>query len=208
MASTTPSTTPVLLQIVLSGASVSVANTCTIPLDVLKVRMQLQNANTDGVRIGMVICIFFRSPLFVFLVSPRCQKKKKKNSFPSTSLTVFLNAPESAPLTETHKCVAHEKNKLKKQVKTATSLFSTEGPRAFYNGLGPALARGVFYGGTRLGLYSPLRDAISSMFDGDESVESGRNRGGEASTSFGAGLAAGCLSGCAAAALTKCVRCF
>lgn len=144
----------------------------------------------------------------MFFLSVLVVKKKKKNSFPSTSLTVFLNAPESAPLTETHKCVAHEKNKLKKQVKTATSLFSTEGPRAFYNGLGPALARGVFYGGTRLGLYSPLRDAISSMFDGDESVESGRNRGGEASTSFGAGLAAGCLSGCAAAALTKCVRCF
>ena len=98
-------------------------------------------------------------------------------------------------------------------VRTAASLLSSEGPRAFYTGLGPALARGVFYGGTRLGLYSPLRDAISAALDGGGEG----NRGGEASTSygrsqaspsppsFGAGLAAGCLSGCAAAALTKCV---
>lgn len=31
-----------LHQVALSGAAVSVANTCTIPLDVLKVRLQLQ----------------------------------------------------------------------------------------------------------------------------------------------------------------------
>jgi hypothetical protein len=124
------------------------------PADVLKVRMQLQNAKSDGMRVGMV--------------------------------------------------------------RTAASLLSSEGPRAFYTGLGPALARGVFYGGTRLGLYSPLRDAISAALDGGGEG----NRGGEASTSygrshaspsppsFGAGLAAGCLSGCAAAALTKCVLVF
>lgn len=39
----------------------SVANTCTIPLDVIKVRMQLQNATAmeNGMRIGLVS--FFHS---------------------------------------------------------------------------------------------------------------------------------------------------
>ena len=191
--------------------------------------MQLQNAKNGGMRVGMVSALGFKNSVFnlefFFLCSVGPFRHQERSRPPFLSLSLFFLegatslSYSACPLAN---CALFAKNQTKQkqkniqhgQIKTATSLFSTEGPRAFYHGLGPALARGVFYGGTRLGLYSPLRDAISAAFDG-------RNRGGEASTStsgrgsddsaplqpsFGAGLAAGCLSGCAAAALTKCVK--
>ena len=198
------------------------------PTDVLKVRMQLQNAKSGGIRVGMVRALGLKKHSFFFNLVLVATKNHLDPNL-SLSLVFSTRARPFFPILPSRSRIgARQRKKNKKherQIKTATSLFSTEGPRAFYNGLGPALARGVFYGGTRLGLYSPLRDAISAAFDGRErGDENDSNRGGEASTSgrsgsgvsatakplqqqpsFGAGLAAGCLSGCAAAALTKCV---
>ncbi len=226
--------TPVLLQVALSGASVSVANTCTIPLGEERKR-EVRSHLFSLIDLNLLVAHCTSSSFFFLLKSPR-RRAESANAAPERQRRRYqsrdgeLIAPEvlrffpfnsrlvcssSSPKTSSSTSLSFSLSLTQKQIKTATSLFVAEGPRAFYNGLGPALARGVFYGGTRLGLYSPLRDAISAAFDGKN------NRGGEASTwsssgggggrvggrsstpSFGAGLAAGCLSGCAAAALTK-----
>jgi solute carrier family 25 uncoupling protein 8/9 len=41
------------------------------------------------------------------------------------------------------------------------ALVRAEGPAALLAGAGPAVARGVAYGGLRIGLYAPLRDALA-----------------------------------------------
>jgi hypothetical protein len=48
----------------------------------------------------------------------------------------------------------------KLQVGTASSLMRNEGVLALWKGLPPAVARGLFYGGLRLGLYSPIKKAL------------------------------------------------
>ena len=103
-----------LVQCALSGAAVSVANTATIPLDVLKVRMQMASASAAAAAAARV---------------------------------GGGGAPSGLP-------------KLPGLAATAAALARAEGPAAFFSGLGPALARGLFYGGARLGMYGPLKAAL------------------------------------------------
>lgn len=90
----------VLSELLTSGISVGTANTATNPLDVIKVRLQLErNKVAEGVKPpGMV----------------------------QTGLNVVRN----------------------------------EGVLALWSGLGPSLARGFFFGGARLGLYTPIKTMI------------------------------------------------
>jgi hypothetical protein len=68
---------------------------------------------------------------------------------------------------------------------TAQHIMATEGPYAFARGVQAAAARAVLNGGIRLGLYNPIKDAISSMSSGNSSG------GGSAGLGMGAKLAAG-----------------
>ena len=85
-------------ELVTSGISVGLANTMTNPLDVLKVRLQLE----------------------------------RKAGTPSVGLA-----------------------------RTGLQVIRNEGVLALWSGLGPSIARGFFFGGARLGLYSPIKAAIS-----------------------------------------------
>lgn len=93
-------TNSVAVELLTSGISVGCANTATNPLDVVKVRLQLQRNQLLGssVKTGMV----------------------------TTGVNVVRN----------------------------------EGVLALWSGLGPSLARGFFFGGARLGMYTPLKHAI------------------------------------------------
>lgn len=68
---------------------------------------------------------------------------------------------------------------------TTSNLIRTEGMVALGGGMGPAVARAVLYGGVRLGLYGPIKGALS------------------ADQSFGIKLAAGTASGAIAAAASN-----
>jgi len=141
-----------LVQCALSGAAVSVANTATIPLDVLKVRMQMASASAAAAAAARV---------------------------------GGGGAPSGLP-------------KLPGLAATAAALARAEGPAAFFSGLGPALARGLFYGGARLGMYGPLKAALGGGGPG------GGGRGPlPSSSSVGVGVAAGAASGVGAALLTS-----
>ncbi|KAJ7972873.1 Mitochondrial substrate carrier family protein [Quillaja saponaria] len=85
-----------------SGLSVAVATGCTHPLDVLKVRLQMQLVGQKGPLTGMGQ-LFFR-------------------------------------------------------------ILKDEGPRSLYQGMTPALTRSVLYGGLRLGLYEPSKEACDLAF--------------------------------------------
>ncbi|XP_010240838.1 PREDICTED: mitochondrial substrate carrier family protein ucpB [Nelumbo nucifera] len=85
-----------------SGIAVATATGITHPLDVLKVRLQMQLAGQRGPLTGMG--------------------------------------------------------------KVFTKMLKTEGPRALYLGLTPALARSVLYGGLRLGLYEPAKHICDWAF--------------------------------------------
>ncbi len=69
---------------------------------------------------------------------------------------------------------------------TAVNVFREDGALAFYRGVSPAVARGVLYGGLRIGLYKPLKDVITA--EGD-------------SSSLGIKIVAGMMSGAVAAAV-------
>lgn len=95
----------VATELLTSGISVSTANTATNPLDVVKVRLQLErnrvasgDAGTGGKPPGMV--------------------------------------------------------------RTGLNIVKGEGVTALWSGLGPSLARGFFFGGARLGLYTPIKAAL------------------------------------------------
>jgi len=139
-----------LLQFLLSGASVSVANTCTIPLDVLKVRMQMAAAAAAT----------------------------------SAATSPAFTAPRPP---------------LPGLAATALALARNEGPAAFFSGLGPALARGAFYGGARLGMYGPIKAALSGGGGGGGEADAAAS----APPSLALGIAAGSLSGVGAALLTS-----
>eukprot|EP00201_Polytomella_parva_P011889 CAMPEP_0175056958 /NCGR_PEP_ID=MMETSP0052_2-20121109/10980_1 /TAXON_ID=51329 ORGANISM="Polytomella parva, Strain SAG 63-3" /NCGR_SAMPLE_ID=MMETSP0052_2 /ASSEMBLY_ACC=CAM_ASM_000194 /LENGTH=316 /DNA_ID=CAMNT_0016322083 /DNA_START=52 /DNA_END=1002 /DNA_ORIENTATION=+ len=119
----------VLTELYTSGISVSIANTVTNPLDMIKVRMQLAGRN--------------------------------------------LAAGEKRP----------------GMVSTGVNVVKNEGVLALWSGLGPSLARGFFFGGARLGLYTPIKMAIA----GDE----------KAAASFQLKVLSGSLSGGLAAAVTS-----
>eukprot|EP00195_Chlamydomonas_chlamydogama_P006491 CAMPEP_0202901760 /NCGR_PEP_ID=MMETSP1392-20130828/14521_1 /ASSEMBLY_ACC=CAM_ASM_000868 /TAXON_ID=225041 /ORGANISM="Chlamydomonas chlamydogama, Strain SAG 11-48b" /LENGTH=313 /DNA_ID=CAMNT_0049588371 /DNA_START=335 /DNA_END=1276 /DNA_ORIENTATION=+ len=99
----------VLTELLTSGISVGCANTATNPLDVVKVRLQLErNRLGDGAKPpGMV--------------------------------------------------------------RTGINVVRNEGVTALWSGLGPSLARGFFFGGARLGLYTPIKAAIAG--DGKQTLE-------------------------------------
>ncbi|KAI5399252.1 hypothetical protein KIW84_064572 [Lathyrus oleraceus] len=85
-----------------SGLSVAIATSITHPLDVLKVRLQMQLVGQKGPLSGM-------GQLFL-------------------------------------------------------SVVKNEGPKSLYLGLTPALTRSVVYGGLRLGLYEPSKNACDHAF--------------------------------------------
>ena len=74
------------------------------------------------------------------------------------------------------------------QFRTASTILRTEGAAAFFSGLGPALGRGITYGGTRLGCYPEIKHALTQSTP---------------LAPAGAGVAAGALSGVTAALLTN-----
>lgn len=76
------------------------------------------------------------------------------------------------------------------QLGTARSMYIAEGVTSFTKGLVPAVSRAMIYGGLRLGLYAPIRDAIHSS-------------PGAYHSSLTTKLAAGALSGAIAAAVTN-----
>lgn len=85
----------ILNEVGLSGLSVGIANICTSPLDMIKVRMQLS--------------------------------KNEKNIY-----------------------------------KIGANIIKTEGFLSLWSGIGPSIARGFFFGGARLGLYTPIKNRISN----------------------------------------------
>ena len=91
----------IAIELLTSGLSVGLANTITNPLDVIKVRLQLERraAATGQAAPGLL----------------------------RTGLNVVRN----------------------------------EGVLALWSGIGPSIARGFFFGGARLGLYTPIKAAIS-----------------------------------------------
>lgn len=109
-----------LNEVALSGTSVGLANICTSPLDMIKVRMQLS--------------------------------KTKQGIF-----------------------------------KTGHGIIKEEGILNLWRGIGPTVARGFFFGGTRLGLYTPIKMIISK----------------DKPPNFYQKIVAGSLSGGFAAALTS-----
>ena len=71
---------------------------------------------------------------------------------------------------------------------TGVDLVRTEGPVALFNGVTPAVARAVFYGGLRLGLYCPIKDALTT--EGQNATITQK-------------IAAGCISGGLAAGISN-----
>ncbi|GFR52872.1 hypothetical protein Agub_g15500 [Astrephomene gubernaculifera] len=73
-------------------------------------------------------------------------------------------------------------------VATGLGVIKNEGVLALWSGLGPSLARGIFFGGARLGLYTPIKFLIC---------------GDNAKPSFEMKVLSGSLSGGLAAAVTS-----
>eukprot|EP00884_Botryococcus_braunii_P018112 jgi/Botrbrau1/4985/Bobra.0396s0012.2 len=119
---------PLLTELLSSGVSVSCANVVTLPMDVMKVRMQLQKAKGDGT------------------------------------------------------------GKMPGVIRSVASVVRTEGISALYSGLSPAVARGLTYGGVRLGLYGPVKGLYGVSKERPSMLWS---------------IAAGCTSGAIAAAVSN-----
>jgi len=91
---------------------------------------------------------------------------------------------------------------------TGSEIIRQEGVAALWKGVKPSMARGLVYGGLRLGLYSPCRDALSTLhisLNASSSSPSGSPAHAPPSPTANLGLkaAAGALSGGLAAALTS-----
>lgn len=125
-----------LWDIYTSGFSVSIANIVTLPMDVLKVRLQLQHIQLETA-----------------------------GSHASGSMTAQVTRHPGL-------------------VMTGVNLVRTEGLTALYKGIYPAVARGLFYGGVRLGCYGPAKNLLGATKENNSIV---RN------------VAAGSLSGALAA---------
>jgi hypothetical protein len=98
-------------------------------------------------------------------------------------------------------------------VKTARTMFQQEGIRAFYSGFMPAIIRGLFYGGVRLGMiienedkitiekhiryisgaYGPIKNLLREFINDDKRT----------SVTFVRDVTAGCLSGSIAAIVSN-----
>lgn len=112
----------IINELLTSGLSVGVANVCTNPLDMIKVRMQLDKVNNTSI------------------------------------------------------------------FSTATNVIKQEGVLSLWKGVGPSIARGFFFGGARLGLYTPIKTYITRTQD---------------SNNVAMKIAAGIASGGIAAAVTS-----
>ena len=73
-------------------------------------------------------------------------------------------------------------------VNTGLDIVRREGIRSFWRGIGPSIARGFFFGGARLGLYTPIKQFVSTSKD---------------KPSFTEKLLAGSLSGGLSAGITS-----
>jgi len=122
---------PFLKEFITSGLSVSIANVVTLPIEVLKVRLQLANA------------------------AMTTSKSTLKAGF----------------------------------IETTGKIYRREGIHAFYSGLMPAIIRGLFYGGVRLGAYGPIKNILKRLVTDDK----------QATIKFIRNVSAGCLSGTIAA---------
>lgn len=71
---------------------------------------------------------------------------------------------------------------------TRLDIVRREGVRSFWRGIGPSIARGFFFGGARLGLYTPIKHLVSTSKDKPNFTEK---------------LLAGSLSGGLAAGVTS-----
>ncbi|CAF4475104.1 unnamed protein product, partial [Rotaria socialis] len=122
---------PIITELITSGLSVSIANLITLPIDVLKVRLQLANAamttSQSSIKAGLI--------------------------------------------------------------ETTKNVYQKEGIRAFYSGFTPAILRGLFYGGVRLGAYGPIKNMLKRLVSDDN----------KSSIVFARNITAGCLSGSMAA---------
>ncbi|KAK9829621.1 hypothetical protein WJX72_006922 [[Myrmecia] bisecta] len=123
-----PPNHPFLSELLTSGVSVGTANICTLPMDVVKVRLQLQTIQTTS---GA--------------------------------------APQGLIL-------------------TGVNVVRHEGVLALYKGLGPAVLRGLFYGGVRLGCYAPVKRMLGAD---------------KANPSLALKIVAGSLSGAVAAGVSN-----
>ncbi|CAF1321831.1 unnamed protein product [Adineta steineri] len=101
---------PFMKEFITSGLSVSIANVVTLPIEVLKVRLQLAN---------------------------------------------------SAMTTS-------EKTMTAGLIETTRKIYRREGIKAFYSGLTPAIVRGLFYGGVRLGAYGPIKNILKRLVTDDK----------------------------------------
>ena len=149
----------VMLDLVTSGLSVGLANTLTNPLDVIKVRMQLQ-------------------------------QRGKALSSAATAASAG-SAPPSARFNGG-------------LVRTGLDVVRNEGMLALWSGIGPSVARGFFFGGARLGLYTPIKSAVSSaLCSGNSSSSTSSAASSSSSNSFEIKVLSGSLSGGLAAAVTS-----
>jgi solute carrier family 25 uncoupling protein 8/9 len=82
---------------------------------------------------------------------------------------------------------------------TASGVVRREGVLALWGGAAPAAIRGMSYGGLRLGLYGPIRDALAAVQAGSGASSSSSTQ----NASFGIKLASGAASGALAAAITS-----
>ncbi|CAF3546263.1 unnamed protein product [Rotaria sordida] len=126
---------PIIKEFITSGLSVSVANIVTLPIDVLKVRLQLANA----------------------------------------AMTTSKSTMKAG------------------LIETTRLIYQKEGIRAFYSGLMPAIVRGLFYGGVRLGAYGPIKNMLKH-FVGDDK---------HATIKIFRDITAACLSGSIAAIVSN-----
>jgi len=82
-------------------------------------------------------------------------------------------------------------------VSMSTSILRNEGMSALTKGLAPSVARGLLYGGLRLGLYAPTKRTLVAL---QSSVPQQQR---QAEQGLGLKIIAGSMSGCLAAAITN-----
>ncbi len=132
----------VLTELLTSGISVGTANTATNPLDVIKVRLQLERNRLAAEGPGA------RPPGMV---------SRTRGGLAEQDRLVLARGPAgSMALCACCACAPPHP-----QVQTGVNIVRNEGVLALWSGLGPSLARGFFFGGARLGLYTPIKNAIT-----------------------------------------------
>ena len=152
-----PISTSILNSLLVSGCANATATTFTHPLDVLKVRMQLQQAGSAGARRGY----------YVLAACPHAAAGNGATSAslqpsPSPSASLIREAQTAASTGTSSQIFATRRAPPPSVLTTAVQIASREGVGGFYKGLAPAIARSSLYGGVRLGLYGPLRDAMAN----------------------------------------------